>query len=121
MKNLFILFFILININSFAQVEYPYPVHYITLSIENKTEKMAYMDVHPDNFNGKSIMLFHGKNFNGYYWKNVIPMLTEKGYRVIVPDQLGWGKSDRPDLHYSFHMLAQNNKLLLDSLYIKTI
>lgn len=48
-------------------------------------------------------------------------MLTEKGYRVIVPDQIGWGKSDRPNLHYSFQMLAENNKVLLNSLHIEKI
>jgi pimeloyl-ACP methyl ester carboxylesterase len=104
-----------------AQIEYPYPVHYLHLTIENKPLQMAYMDVSPAEKNGKTIILFHGKNFNGYYWKNVIPMLTEKGYRVIVPDQIGWGKSDRPDLHYSFQMLAENNKALLDSLHIEKV
>jgi pimeloyl-ACP methyl ester carboxylesterase len=109
------------TLKSPAQVEYPYPVHYLHLSIENKPLKMAYMDVASNKSNGKIIMLFHGKNFNGYYWKNVIPMLTEKGYRVIVPDQIGWGESDRPDLHYSFQMLAENNKALLDSLHIEKV
>ena len=82
---------------------------------------MAYMDILPAKPNGKTIILFHGKNFNGYYWKALIPALSEKGYRVIVPDQLGWGRSDKPDLHYSFHMLANNNKRLLDSLKIKKV
>jgi pimeloyl-ACP methyl ester carboxylesterase len=77
------------------------------------------MDVAAEKPNGAAVILFHGKNFNGLYWKNVISMLTRRGYRVIVPDQLGWGKSDRPDLHYSFHRLAENNKKLLDSLNIK--
>jgi pimeloyl-ACP methyl ester carboxylesterase len=45
----------------------------------------------------------------------------KKGYRVIVPDQLGWGRSDKPDLHYSFHVLAKNNALLLDSLQIDKV
>jgi len=115
-----VLFFVS-ALKSFAQVEYPYPSHFLHLTIENKSLQMAYMDVSPDKSSGKTIMLFHGKNFNGYYWKNVIPMLTEKGYRVIVPDQIGWGKSDRPDLHYSFQMLAENNKVLLDSLHIEKV
>ena len=82
---------------------------------------MAYMDVEPEQANGKTIILFHGKNFNGYYWKDVIPALTEKGYRVVVPDQVGWGRSDKPDIHYSFHLLAENNRILLDSLSIKKL
>ena len=119
-----VLFVIIVIANSLllnAQIEYPYPVQYISLSIENKSVRMAYMDVVPAKPTGESIMLFHGKNFNGYYWKNVIPMLTEKGYRLIIPDQVGWGKSDKADLHYSFHMLANNNKTLLDSLHIDKV
>src|SRR5436190_14491810 len=104
-----------------AQVNYPYPLQHFYFSVENKNVQMAYMDIAPSIPNGKTIILFHGKNFNGYYWKNVIPMLTEKGYRVIAPDQLGWGKSDKPYLHYSFHMLALNNKILLDSLHIHNV
>jgi pimeloyl-ACP methyl ester carboxylesterase len=34
---------------------------------------------------------------------------------------LGWGRSDKPELHYSFHMLANNNRLLLDSLHIEKV
>ncbi|MBC7872432.1 MAG: alpha/beta hydrolase [Ferruginibacter sp.] len=104
-----------------AQVTYPYPLQNFSLTIENKRVEMAYMDVIPPSPNGKTVILFHGKNFNGYYWKDVIPLLVEKGYRVIIPDQVGWGRSGKPDLHYSFHMLAMNNKLLLDSLKINSV
>lgn len=100
-------------------VEYPHPVKFFELSIENQTARMAYMDVAPAKPNGESVILFHGKNFNGFYWKDVISMLTENGFRVIVPDQIGWGKSDKPNVHYSFHLLAANSKKLLDSLGIK--
>ena len=82
---------------------------------------MSYMDVPAAKANGKTIILFHGKNFSGYYWKGLLPLLSQKGYRVIVPDLLGWGRSDKPDLHYSFHMLAAINKLLLDSLHIGNV
>ena len=116
------LFFFLLAFTAYksadAQVTYPYPLHYFSLNIENKKVQMAYMDIKPEKANGKNIILFHGKNFNGYYWKDIIPFLSEKGYRVIVPDQVGWGKSEKPDLHYSFHLLVKNNQLLLDSLHI---
>ena len=107
--------------NVAAQVVYPYPLHSFSLNIENRHTQMAYMDVKPASPNGKTIILFHGKNFNGYYWKDIIPSFTEKGYRVIIPDQVGWGRSAKPDLHYSFHMLANNNRLLLDSLKIDKV
>jgi pimeloyl-ACP methyl ester carboxylesterase len=66
-------------------------------------------------------MLFHGQNFNGYYWKDVIAFLVKAGFRVIVPDQPGWGRSDKPDLHYSFHLLSYAMNKLLDSLHIGKI
>lgn len=80
---------------------------------------MAFMDMEPAKSNGETVVLLHGKNFNGYYWKEVIAFLAANGYRVIVPDQVGWGLSDKPNIHYSFHMLAHNTKTLLDSLGIK--
>lgn len=104
-----------------TDVKYPFEVKYFPLTIEKQNVKMAYMDIAPEKPNGETFILFHGKNFNGFYWKNVVPMLTSRGYRVIVPDQIGWGKSDRPNLHYSFHQLAENNKNLLLSLNIKRV
>ncbi len=101
--------------------EYPYPVHYIHLTIEQQPVKMAYMDIKPVKPNGNAIMLLHGKNFNGYYWKDVIAFLSGAGYRVVVPDQVGWGFSDKPNIHYSFHLLAANTRQLLDSLGIQKV
>ncbi|HEX3923211.1 MAG TPA: hypothetical protein VHY31_13060 [Streptosporangiaceae bacterium] len=42
----------------------------------------------------------HGKAFGGYYFRNVIEALTASGHRVVVPDQIGWDKSPKPDIHY---------------------
>lgn len=102
-------------------IDYPYPVQYFSLNLDGQQIQMAYMDVKPEKPNGKSVLLFHGKNFNGFYWKDAIPALTHAGFRVIAPDQVGWGKSTKPNMKYSFEMLANNNKLLLDSLGIKNI
>ena len=99
-------------------VVYPDSVKYIQLNIEMQQVKMAYMDVAAKKPNGQAILLLHGKNFNGYYWKNLISFLISNGYRVIVPDQVGWGRSDKPNIHYSFHLLAANTKKLLDSLKV---
>ena len=102
-----------------ANYEYPYPVETLHLNIQEQDLKMAYMDVTPENYNGKNIVLFHGKNFNGAYWKTTIEALTKEGFRVIVPDQIGFGKSSKPrHFHYTFQQLAQNTKTLLDSLKI---
>ena len=98
-------------------IEYPYPVHYLDLTIEGQLLRMAYMDVAPAGAaNGKTVVLFHGKSFAGDYWARTIAKLSAEGYRVVVPDQLGFGKSAKPDIRYSFDLLARNTKTLLDSL-----
>ncbi|WP_272023062.1 alpha/beta fold hydrolase [Olleya namhaensis] len=100
-----------------SNYQYPFPVSTLQLNIQNQDLEMAYMDVKPENYNGKNIVLFHGKNFNGAYWKTTIDALTKEGYRVIVPDQIGFGKSSKPEhFHYTFQQLAQNTKTLLDTL-----
>jgi len=73
---------------------YPWPAHFLPLTIEGQDLRMAYMDVPPSGpANGRVVVLTHGKNFGGYYWRNVAQALAAAGYRVIVPDQVGWGKS----------------------------
>lgn len=101
---------------------YPYPVHYLPLSIEGQDLKLAYMDVPPTSGGtGKTVLLLHGKNFFGAYWKDTITFLADNGYRVIIPDQIGFGKSSKPNIHYSFHTLAANTKKLLEILGIKEV
>lgn len=103
-------------------VDYPYPVKYIHLTIQGENVKLAYMDVQPSQPNGKTVMLLHGKNFNGAYWDKTSAELQKEGFRVIIPDQLGFGKSTKPDkIQYSFQLLAHNTKAILDSLQIKKI
>ena len=104
-----------------ANYEYPYPVEHLELNNQQQNLQMAYMDVQSENYNGKTVMLLHGKNFNGAYWKTTAEALLDEGYRVIIPDQIGFGKSSKPNyFQYSFQQLAQNTRQLLDSLGIKT-
>jgi pimeloyl-ACP methyl ester carboxylesterase len=102
-------------------IKYPHPVKYFDISFDGTPVKMAYMDVASPRPNGRSVILFHGKNFNGFYWKDVISALNAEGYRVIVPDQIGWGRSDRALIHHSFHAFADANKKLLESLKISKV
>jgi len=101
-------------------VKYAYPVKYMPIHTEGQDIRMAYMDIPAvQNANGRTVVLFHGKNFGGYYWTNVIKALTGRGFRVLVPDQIGFGKSSKPFIHYSFHQMARWNKALLDTLGIQ--
>lgn len=105
-----------------SDVSYPYTVHYHKLKSQHIEVKMGYMDIAPYKGNGQTILLLHGKNFNAAYWEQTVKSLIEKGFRVIAPDQIGFGKSSKPrNYQYSFHQLAANTKSLLDSLRISNV
>lgn len=98
---------------------YPFAVSYLDFESQGEKLRMAYMDVKPAQANGKTVMLMHGKNFNGAYWEETAKLLTGKGFRVVIPDQTGFGKSSKPaHYQYSFHDLAANSKKVLDKLGI---
>ncbi len=100
---------------------YPFEVNTFKLNSQNQALNMRYMDI-GDKDARKVIVLLHGKNFSGYYWERVAKDLLERKYRVIIPDQIGFGKSSKPDSYqYSFGQLALNTKSLLDNLNIKKI
>jgi pimeloyl-ACP methyl ester carboxylesterase len=56
----------------------------------------------------------HGKNFCGATWETSIIALSEAGYRVVVPDQIGFCASTKPEHYqYTFQQLASNTAALL--------
>lgn len=108
-----------INLSNY---QYPFEVQYLDFESQGKQLKMAFMDIHPKSPNGETIVLLHGKNFNGAYWKTTIDTLVQNGYRVIVPDQIGFGKSSKPvGYQFTFQQLAVNTKQILDKLHINKI
>jgi pimeloyl-ACP methyl ester carboxylesterase len=104
-----------IGLEGFA---YPYPVSMLPLVNDGEQVRMAYMDIAPAQPNGRVVLLLHGRNFPSSYWAPVVKTLNDAGYRVVVPDQIGFGKSSKPlsDLH--FDTLARNTMALLDHLDI---
>lgn len=130
-KSIFLIFF-LVTHSLFGQDEievrdirlenyqYPYPVEFYDVQAQEQDLEMAYLLVEPDNYNGKTVVLLHGKNFNAAYWESTIKALTAEGFKVVAPDQIGFGKSSKPSyFQYTFQQLALNTKQLLDSLGIK--
>lgn len=101
------------------EVDYPHPVHYLNLKLYKQDVRIAYMDVAPaGNANGRTVVLLHGGSYYGWYWKAQIAALTQAGFRVVVEDRLGWGKSSKPILPYSISLHASNTAALLDHLGI---
>lgn len=70
--------------------------------------RVHYLDEGPAD--GEPILLLHGEPTWSYLYRKMIPVLTAAGYRCIVPDLVGFGRSDKPasmDVHtYAFHVDA---------------
>lgn len=102
-----------------SQYNYPFQVRYYNFKSQGQELKMAYMDIKPEKETKGIIVLLHGKNFPGAYFEQVINSLKAEGFRIIVPDQIGFGKSSKPNYYqYSFHTLGQNTQNLLKYLEI---
>jgi pimeloyl-ACP methyl ester carboxylesterase len=98
---------------------YPYPVRHFAFTSQGEKLQMAYMDVAGAATPRGTAVLLHGKNFCGATWEATIKVLSDAGYRVVVPDQIGFCKSTKPaHYQYSFQQLARNTNALLASLGI---
>jgi pimeloyl-ACP methyl ester carboxylesterase len=96
---------------------YPQPVKHYRFTSQGVQLQMAYMDVKPAQPNGRTVVLLHGKNFCGATWGDTMKELSQAGYRVVVPDQIGFCKSTKPrHYQFTFQQLAENTRALLDKL-----
>ncbi len=97
---------------------YPHSIERYEFSSQEKALSMAYMDVEPEGkANGRAVVLLHGKNFCAATWQETIAVLSQNGYRVIAPDQIGFCSSSKPQgYQFSFAQLAHNTQALLQSL-----
>jgi pimeloyl-ACP methyl ester carboxylesterase len=97
---------------------YPHPLQHFSFTSQGQPLQMAYMDVAAkEQANGRIVVLMHGKNFCGATWETSITALSEAGYRVVVPDQIGFCASSKPEHYqYTFQQLASNTAALLKRL-----
>jgi len=83
--------------------------------------RVHYLDEGPRD--GEVILMIHGEPSWSYLYRKMIPVLTAAGYRTIVPDLIGFGRSDKPismDVHtYKFHVDAMT--ALVDKLAIQDV
>ena len=98
---------------------YPFPTNTYEFESQGKVLTMNYMYLPPKDANLPVVTLLHGKNFNGAYWQQTAEYIHDLGYGVLMPDQIGFGKSSKPvDYQFSFEALALNTRNLLKSLNI---
>ena len=69
--------------------DFPFKANYLTIG----DTRIHYLDEGPRN--GEVIYLLHGEPAWSYLFRKMIPVLVDAGYRVIAPDMVGFGKSDK--------------------------
>ena len=82
--------------------DYPFEPNYMFID----GLRIHYLDEGPKD--ADPIILFHGEPAWSYLYRKMIPVLTDAGHRVIVPDMVGFGKSDKfiskHDYSYKYHI-----------------
>ena len=96
------------------------------MSLPGKSMKIGGWNYHvSDQGTGESgtVMLVHGMPDDGSCWKYQAPALINAGYRVIVPDTLGYGLTDRPVEveHYKVELIIDHMFEIIDQLGLKDI
>ncbi len=90
--------------------DYPFGAHYVDIAAGDGSQlRMHYLDEGA----GEIILALHGQPSWSYLYRKMIPLLTKAGYRVIAPDLVGFGKSDKPtnraDYTYANHVAWLKN------------
>ena len=87
--------------------DYPFSPNYLTIAdTEGGELRMHYLDEGPAD--GPVVLLLHGQPVWSYLYRFMIPLLVNKGFRVLAPDLVGFGRSDKPtrmeDYTYARHV-----------------
>ena len=98
--------------------DHPFEPHYADIPDQDGgTLRVHYLDEGPAD--AAPILLLHGEPSWAYLYRHMIPPLVAAGHRVIVPDQVGFGRSDKPteqsDYTYARHV-AWMSSLVFDEL-----
>ena len=86
---------------------YSFAPHYIEVDdFEGSKLRMHYLD--EGSKEGEVVLMLHGEPSWSYLYRDMIKPITDKGYRVIAPDLIGFGRSDKPterdDYTYQRHL-----------------
>ncbi|KAJ5916827.1 hypothetical protein N7504_000842 [Penicillium tannophilum] len=103
---------------------YPWPVKLFKFYNQHQHLEMAFMDVPADRHHdkNKTAVLLHGGNFCSVTWSDTARQLSAKGYRVILPDDIGFCKSSKPQGYsYNVQQQAENINSLLTALGIDEV
>jgi haloalkane dehalogenase len=87
--------------------DYPFDPNYVEIPDgEGGSLRMHYVDEGPRS--ADPVLLLHGEPSWSYLYRKMIPIITQAGYRALVPDLVGFGRSDKPaergDYTYQRHV-----------------
>ncbi len=97
-------------------LEIPSTTKYSHEYVDILGSQMAYIDVGE----GDPILFLHGQPTSSYLWRNVMPHLEGQG-RLIAPDNIGFGKSDQPEMDYTFGDQYPYMEAFIEKLDLKNI
>lgn len=102
---------------------YPFEPHYAEIPDgDSGTLRVHYLD--EGRSNGPVVLLMHGEPSWSYLYRDMIPPLVSAGHRVIAPDLVGFGRSDKPtemtDYSYARHVVWASS-LIFDHLDLQDI
>lgn len=92
--------------------DYPWPANYVSDLPSLKGLRMHYLDV-GEQGSKLTYLCLHGNPAWSYLYRKMIPIWTQAGHRVIAPDMIGFGKSDKPKKD-SFHQFQFHRQVLLE-------
>lgn len=107
-----------------ALPDFPFEPHYLTVPHPGLPEglRVHYLDEGPAD--APPVLLMHGEPSWCYLYRHMIPVLVAAGHRVIAPDLIGFGRSDKPseqsDYTYAAHV-AWMRAALFDTLDLRRI
>lgn len=97
--------------------DFPWPAQYV----EVHGMRMAYLDEGPRD--ADVVLCLHGEPTWGYLYRRMIPVFLAAGMRVVAPDWLGFGRSDKPvadaDYTWDFHHSAMRK--FIDTLELRDV
>jgi non-heme chloroperoxidase len=88
----------------------------VTVGRENSNDVELYYE---DHGSGKPVVLIHGYPLSGASWEKQVPVLLNAGYRVIVYDRRGFGKSSQPTEGYNYDTFAEDLQKLITQLKLR--
>ncbi len=98
--------------------DYPWPPHYVSNLPALEGLRLHYLDegeaeVAIEAFGQTTYLCLHGNPAWSYLYRKMIPVFLENGSRVVAPDLIGFGKSDKPKKD-AFHTFTWHRQVLIE-------